>query len=250
MANGFKFNVDLSEVIEEFSLGASQIKALTRSILDDVTQAIYREWKQAARRELSSTRQDYIRGLQVINEGPLKNTIILKGKLNNMLEYGVGSFDMKSGFSRSPKVRISKSGNWYLTIPFRQATPGALGESAAFSGVMPKEVYEAVRAAEKSGFKSLRREDIPKAFADILSNKTSGYKHKSSIYEGIGRSSTFYEQVTQSQYSSFRRVGAKSDPKAWIHAGLRQYNFAEKALQSTNAQVIVDNAVDTYLASL
>lgn len=247
MSKGFKIDLDLSEVIQEFSLSSSQARAMGETALADLTQAIHREWTQAARRGLNSTRQQYIRGLQIVSIGYNANAIILKGKFNNMLEAGVSSFDMKLGFSRSAKIKISKKGNWYLTIPFRHATPGALGENEAFSGVLPKPVYKAIRDSEAIGNKSLQKDEIPKAFAAAGKNKTSGYEHKHSIYEGVQRTEKFYEETTQGQYTSFRRVGAKSNPKAFIHSGIKQGRFADKALENLDAQTIVDNAIDNFL---
>lgn len=238
--------IDLSEVIAEFSLNGEQVKNLSERILQTITRGVHREWQEHARRGLKATRQDYVRNLIVVESGRLSNSIVLKGRFNNMIESGATQFDMKQGFSKSSKKKMGKKG-WYLTIPFRMATPSAMGESEVFSSVMPKEVYQAVRKAEKDGLKRLTKDQIPKAFAEIGRNKTSGYVHKNNIYEGLQRDTKEYPSTIQGQYTTFRRVGALSDPKSWIHPGLEARNFAEKAISSFNFDVVVENEVDKFL---
>lgn len=248
MPNSFQINVDLTDVISEFALSGSDVNSLTQSIVDEVTEATYRQWKEEARRGLRSTRQQYVRGLQLISEGRLRNSIILRGKFPNMLEFGISSFDMKVGFANSKKSKRSKDGGWFLTIPFRMAVPGAEGESEVFSGVLPRDVYKAVRKSARSGKKVLSKEDIPAAFSQLGSNSTTGYKHKHSIYEGLQRTTKFYEETTQGQYNTFRRVSSKSDPNSWIHKGLKEHAFAEKAIRNSPIDTIVENAIDQFLS--
>jgi len=176
---------------------------------------------------------------------------------------------MKEGFEKSSKVKHTKSGGWYLTIPFRFAGAGALGENEIFSGVLPKAVQSAVKnlVSNKGEFKtsvkfgdSLKAKDIPDAFkepktraafSDITSKKTfEQYVHKTSIYEGVGQSSKTYQNATQSMFNSFRRVSSNSDPNSWINSGIRAHNLAEKSLNNFNIGHEVDIAVDSQLVNL
>ena len=43
------------------------------------------------------------------------------------------------------------------------------------------------------------------------------------------------------------RAGANSDPVSWIHKGLKSYKLAEKAIQATDVDTIVENEVLDYL---
>ncbi len=251
---GFKIGLDISDVVEEFSLSKEDSDSLRTEVVSAVSKAIYREWVAAARRGLHSTRQSYVRGLKQFSSGKYANVIILKGVFNNMLEDGTSSFDMKAGFRKSSKVKFNKKGGWYLTIPFRMGVPGTLGESETFSQIMPEEVYKAVKKLDKGG---LSKSKIPNMYKlDQMSrwnpsaviNKTSGYKHKHSIYEGIQKNVGDYEKTKQNSYGSFRRVGAASNPGAFIHAGLKQGKFADKALQAVDVDMVVDNTVDDFLA--
>jgi hypothetical protein len=169
---------------------------------------------------------------------------------------------------KSSKVKYTKAGAWYLTIPFRFSTPDALGENEAFSGTLPQEIYDLVKGfsakqtSENDGTSSssetLKAGNIPSQYQapqtrksvinDVLNKTFDAYTHKSSIFEGLQRSSKTYQNATQSSYNTFRRVGQNSDPMAWIHSGLQQKNFAQQAIDNTDIDLIVDNTVDKILS--
>ena len=73
------------------------------------------------------------------------------------------------------------------------------------------------------------------------------YQHKSSIYEGLVKKSAAYNKVIQNTYYTFRRAGENSDPLSWIHKGIKPHNFAEKAVQGTDVEQIVENEVLQFL---
>lgn len=269
MAKPIDISFDLSDVVSEFSLDRSQVEQISNSASKALTMEIYRNWIEAAKRDLKSTRNSYIRGLIIAEEGMANNTITLTGAFNNMIENGVGAYDMKAGFMKSSKIKYTKAGGWYLTIPFRFATPDALGENESFSGVMPQEIYDIVKNFEpsktdvggnsKSG-QTLKAGDIPSQFQapkarnsvinDVINKTFDSYSHKSSIYEGMSKSQKTYQGGSQSGYNSFRRVGNNSDPMAWIHSGLPQRNFSQQAIQNTDIDTIIDNTVDKMLSEL
>lgn len=251
-------NIDLKETIQEFALKDEQVKIMASSVKQAILMEIYRNWAQEAQNQLNSTRSGYLKGLIIFDEGEGKGGVKLVGKLNNMLENGVGSWDMKTSFMNSAKVRMSKKGNWYMYIPFRFATPGAKGDSEVFSGVLPREIYDIIRS--KSGNKpTLTASDIPSDFgnkgvrksiaANTINNGFSQYMHKSSMYEGIVRSmKTYPSGAVRSTYNSFRAVGAMSDPSAFINSGIKQYNLAKTAIQQTDIDLISNNTVDRILS--
>ena len=263
-----KVSFDLSPVAQEFSLSKEQVDQMANSVSKALTLEIHRNWVEVAKRDLNSTRNQYIRGLVIADEGNSVNTITLTGSLNNMLENGVSAFDMKNGFMKSQKVKYSKTGAWYLTIPFRFATPDALGENEAFSGVLPQEIYDLVKSFQSkktnvdsdisSKSQTLKSSDIPSQFQapnvrksvinDVLNKTFDAYTHKSSIFEGLQKSSKMYEKSNQSSYNTFRRVGENSDSMSWIHSGLQQRNFAQVALDNTDEELIIENTVDKVLS--
>jgi len=261
-------DIDARDLAMEFSLSNGQVNDMMEFTIHEITAAFAREWDSYARRELRSTRDLYRRSLIVGEEGFLTGYVMLVGDLPNMLEQGAGSWDMKTNFARSGKVRYNKNGGWYLTIPFRFATPGALGENEAFSNILPKSVYKALRTVgdTRTSVQDSRQyggglslSDIPAqyrapksraAFSDVKEKTTfSEYKHKTSIYQGIIRNKKVYERADQSQYTSFRRASSNSDPNSWIHKGFLRRNFAGRALESMPMDTVVDNAIDDFLSA-
>lgn len=240
---------NLESVAEEMLLGVAEAQVMSKYVLDEVTNHIHREWENHAKRSLQKTRQSYISGLQVVETGRLQNTIVLKGAFNNMLESGSPPFDMKKGFAKSDKRKFNSKGEWYLTIPMRHATPRALGENKAFSGVLPASVYKIILKKSKTSNQPLTKKEIPKKFQEIRQNKTSGYIHKSSIYEGLRRTTKTYNKVTQGKYVTFRRVGQNSDPNSWMHGGFPVLDLASRAVQSADIENESENAIDRFLKS-
>jgi hypothetical protein len=186
-----------------------------------------------------------------------------------MLENGVGAFDMKQGMMKSAKVKYTKTGGWYMTIPFRFATSDAIGENESFSSVMPQEIYDLVKnfspqktqiGGNSKSAESLKSGDIPNQFIapksrnsvinETLNKTFDAYTHKSSIYEGMQKSSKTYEGGQGSSYNSFRRVSGNSDPMSWIHSGIQRYNLSQQAIENTDVDLIIDNTVDKLLSEM
>jgi hypothetical protein len=263
-----KFAVDLSDVAEEFQLLAEQSSAMTKSVLDAVTIRLLANWKRAAGQDLKSTRAEYVRSVYWSENTNNRNVLALIGNLPNMIESGAQPFDIKNGFEKSGKIKRKKDGGWYLTIPFRIAAPGSLGENSAFSGVMGQDVHvlakqlkprKTVAGASSSG-QSLPAASLPPS-RQILgtrkatSNALTGqhfpeYRHKSPLHAGMRRNEKTYAAATQNTYNTFRRVSDKSDPNSWIHSGIKARNFAEQAFRQTDFDTIVNNSIDKFLDSL
>ena len=258
--------LDIDDIIKELVLPQNVADLIVSNGVDAVTEEIYRNWRLEATNALTSTRQDYIDGLQVINNSQYSKTIKLNGVLNNMIEEGVNAFDMKEGFSKSPKAKWSpktdKNGNvtlhWYLTVPFRHGVPTTIGDNAAFSGVMPNAVYNVIKnSPAKKGLSASaipHPYDIPqKRDAIVIPSKNINipeYKHKHSIYEGLTRPTGAYGKTSQNTYVSFRRVSENSDPDSWIHSGIKAHKLLDKAIAETDIETIVENNIDETLANL
>jgi hypothetical protein len=237
---------------------------IVKDTVERVTEEIYRNWQLQATNNLNSTRNEYINNLQVIDVSDFSKTIVLTGKLPNMVEQGCSAFDMKEGFSKSSKVKYStktdKNGNvtmhWYLTIPFRHGTPGIVGENAAFSGIMPQEVYDAMKGLMPG--QGLKKDEIPAPYDIPQSRKQitlptrviPEYKHKSSIYQGMVKKTAIYGKTTQNTYVSFRRVSENSDADSWIHKGIQARNLMKKAIAETDVQTLAENNVDIILKNM
>jgi hypothetical protein len=258
--------IDLSAVQAKFSLAAKEIDKLTETCVQSVATAIYANWQSLAKKKLHSTLPDYLQHLIVVDKGRFAKQIILTGELPNMLELGASAFDMKEGFKKSKYVKhtvavynakgkmVYPGGDWYLTVPFRQGTPGIVGQ-AGFANEMPQEIYDIMvhRAANNPLRQSEIPEpyDVPRSRAAIMDDKGNTlfaeYEHKSSIFAGLTKKTAAYNKVTQNTYVSFRRAGERSDPMSWIHRGFEAMNLADEAIQMTDVDTIVENEVAEYL---
>jgi hypothetical protein len=262
--------IDLSGLKQQFGLASNTIDMLTEVCIKSVTTQIHQNWVALAKKSLKSSRSEYLQNLNVIDKGRFAQQIVLSGVLSNMMEQGASAFDMKEGFRKSnkvkyrvPKYKVTKNGQamidgdsqngWYLTIPFRVATPGSTGE---YGNEMPEEIYKIVK--EKTD--PLTISEIPDPYNQQSvrqpiydqQGKTlfDSYRHRNSIYEGLAKHKGVYQKSIQNKYSTFRRVGSNSDPMSWIHKGFNPLNLAEKAIQQTDVETIVDNEVKSYLDNI
>ena len=259
--------INLNGLSGQFGLSARQIDELTETCVQLVTQAIYSKWESLAKRELNSTLPEYLRNLNIVDKGRFAKQIILTGELPEMVESGASPFDLKEGFKRSRYVKytvpvynrkgkqVYQGGDWYLTIPFRHGTPGIVGQ-AGFANEMPQEIYALM--VHRASNSPLNKAEIPSpydvprsraAIYDAESGKVlyGEYRHKASIYEGLTKKSAAYGKTIQNTYRSFRRAGANSDALSWIHKGIKAHNLAVKAVEQTNVEQIVENAVLQFL---
>lgn len=258
--------IDLSDVqknLEEQGIQISDnvMNEIAESCVQAVTAAIYENWKAAARKRLHTTLPEYLNNLKVVDKGRFERQIVLSGSLPNMLESGASAFDMKEGFKKSSHVRytvpvytsngkmIRKGGDWYLTVPFAQGTPGTV----SVGNEMPQEIYDLMLRRETN--RPLTKSEIPSPY-DVPKSRAAiqegnavnpSYQHKHSIYEGLTKKTAAYENKTQNRYMSFRRVGENSDNGSWMHKGFKALNLAEEAIQKVDIETIVENEIYQFL---
>lgn len=258
--------IDTTPLAEEFNLSQQDTDKMIEFVVKEVTIGVAEQWRKEASNVLHQTRENYVNSIYVGTEGRFIGVIRLIGTLNNMLESGATAFDMKVSFSRSSKKQKKKNGKgWYLTIPYQFATSQALGESTIFSGKLPVQVQQAIRAKpfvkDQRGYERtepLKLDEIPEQFQVKQTHRIqipeSGgfkeYQHKHSIYEGVMRIKNPVTKNTSSSYISFRRVSDESDANAWLHPGFRPLNLADTALRSANVPVLVSRAIDEALMDL
>ena len=253
--------IDATELGQQFNLSQKEIDGLMSFIVKGVTARFAMLWEEQAEKNLKSTRNEYIRSIYVGEEGPFVGFVKLTGMLPNMVEQGSQPYDEKEFFGKSDKRKFNKKGEWYLTIPFRHAWAGALGESSVFTNILPNEIWSIVKNFEPPSNKGERLNlgaipgeyAIPKVRPEIVvENKVfEEYTHKNSIYEGLQREEQKYSQASQGQYVTFRRVSENaSDSNSWINGGIQAYNLAEKALDKLDIGREGEIAVDNYLQSI
>lgn len=251
-----KIDIDISEVEQAFNLLIEQSDSLMTAVVYGLRDELARNWMEIAKRELKSTRNEYIMSLEPKDDGPFSAGVELVGEFPNMIEQGSDPHDMQKGFERSSKRKTTKDGkSWYLTIPFRHATPGAVAENVAFSSVMNDELYRLVR---KSG--QVKEADLPSPYdvkgvrpeiTDIKGNVVyEAYQHKSPKMAGLTQYKKWYQSAGQSTYMTFRRVSPNSDPNAWKHPGLYPRTFSERALAQMDVESTIARIKDGFLDAL
>ncbi|WAB25255.1 hypothetical protein M5_0077 [Lysinibacillus phage vB_LfM_LysYB2] len=220
---------------------ASQIEAVASAAVSSTLMATKSKWETIAQQRLTTTRNDYLLGLNaddsMTQPDAYTGVLVLRGKWPNMLETGFQAYDMKPGFMSGPRVKQKKDGGWYTTIPFRHTTPGSTG-SAVGGKSMPDDIYSQARALR--GQKQLTGTETS------YPAKTSwaGYQHKSGIYEGMRKNTKQYDKATQNSYFTFRRVSDKSDPESWKHPGfpgVKALDVVEPWARETFAKVFNAN---------
>jgi hypothetical protein len=269
MSNLVPISIDLSELQNEFGLLQYQVDSLGGVLVSAITDRVFNNWRVAAMHGLSSTKKAYINGLNIGIVNPTHKYIVLIGSLPNMIEEGAGAFDMKPKMLASPKVKVTANGIRFITIPFRWATAGSIGESEVFSNVMPKEINEIVKkllptktsiSGNKINGEGLKFSNIPKqyqipktraAFSDIKTMTTyPEYTHQNPLTEGMVRTEKTYEKATSGTYITFRRISENSSPMSWIHKGIAAHNFAKQAVDNTDVDGITDRGVDNFLQQM
>jgi hypothetical protein len=239
-------NIDLSDTVEEFTLSQSETDDLRRYVLDRIMTDFVMRWEDEIAKNLHSTRNEYKRGIFQEQSDDFSVTIGLtprQSRLAMMIEDGESQFDIKQGFQQSDKRKMTKSGGWYLTVPFRYATSEAVAESG-FTMNMPKPVERLAKQGP------VQLDNLPEALRGLGQNRTSGYKHKFNIYEGLSRvEAGSGNKEKRGIYMNFRRVSNNSDPSAWIHPGLEARDLMGKALEATDIGNVVDQAVDEFLSN-
>jgi len=258
-----RVNVDLTALSGLGSISKKQVNDIAHQVVVACTNETYSEISRQAGKGLHGTRNTYLAGLQMPKFGRMNGSITLIGDLPNMIEQGAKAYDMKEGFSRSKKIKKTKSrvvykngramvkeAGWYLTIPMRMATPSALGESEAFAGKMSKEAYEIIKEQKAQItvpiFGVVRRGEQSKGFGVTTTRdrvkglgraRNKPYTSKSGEMEGIIKTRKFYEKASQSSYVKFRRVGSGSDENAFIHKGFEAKDFFKKAIETLNGGI-------------
>lgn len=252
-------SIDISDFVQTWSLTTQETELFVYSVLDEIGKRYYDALFTKAGQELKQTRAEYQRAIYI--EAPTEDSISigLAGWLPNAIEQGIQPFDMKEGFSRSdkrkPAYRKNASTGWYLTIPFRHGTPGIVADSGIFSTVMPGPVYQAAKSLLKTENDLLRVKDLPPEFQikgvrkEVVNNITKQvfpeYTHKSSIYEGMKKSSVEHH----SQYVTFRRVSDLSDVNSWIHSGIEAHNLMMRTLETFPIDRVISEVKESFLSN-
>ena len=220
---------DTAGVLRDFELPPGTKRQMAKMVQQRILAETFDKIVVLANRHLKTSKKEYIDGLSITS-----NTIELEGWLPNSIEDGMSGFDMKEGFARSSKRKITKSGGWYLTIPFRVYAPSS---SSSYRNQMSWSIYRAVRAGKKYNAGSVGSRPAFKSNGRVW----EAYQHKSPILAGIQRTSN--AAGTRSGYATFRRVSSNSSPASWIHTGIMAHNLFDKAWAEIDLEQIIENSM-------
>lgn len=239
-------------------LNKAEVAEYRSQVLMTMMATAQAEIARLVQQNLHSLRTSYMQGLTLSSPGEIKDsgkaTIELHGALNNMVEQGASSWDLRETLlNKNPKKRTGKNGNTYAFIPFRHATPGNYG-------AMPEKVYEAAKeltpslttpgkttnAGGKQGAGTTWGSRLKSGLAP-----TAKAHHTTDIYAGMYRFAKTYKSATGGQYRTFRTISSRTStdptkkgnlhPASWIHPGFVARNFLQQASKfvETHADGIV-----------
>ncbi len=237
--------------------GLSNVRAAVAAALPEIAEAVRGEIVALAQRSLTTSGADYVQGLHLItvplSPGKLEGsdatfaTLVLTGWLANAVERGWAGGDMKPFLLEGRNAKVGKDGKRYNVVRFRHGTPGTSGRSFAAMGEVHEKHGMSRADAEQLGRKVHRAAKklspttshpqtgtqwggrLAEGHAPQLTNRTSGYKHKTDIFAGMVRQQKTYGAATQNHYASFRMVSDNSDPGAFVHPGIIRHDFFGKA---------------------
>nr|DAP16136.1 MAG TPA: hypothetical protein [Bacteriophage sp.] len=248
-------NIDISSLIEEFSLDENQTLMIGTTIIDRVAQEYSYRWKNLIDKELKSSRNEYLRGIFIERVNPTEIIFGLSNRESSLplsIEEGHGPWNEKPFLLGSLKAKRTKDGKPFLTVPFRHATPQAIAEAGIFSSIMPQDVYQLA----KNSPMPLKRSQLPESQQipgvrkeiNIPGLKVPEYIHKAAKYEGLVRvEASSSENENRGQYMTFRRVSDKSDPNSWFNGGIIAKRLMDRALEIAQIDRVADMAIDETL---
>lgn len=236
--------------------GLAAIRDAALAALPEIAEAVRGEIVALAQRSLTSTGAEYVQNVHLIqiplNAGTLSGeatfaTIVLTGWLANAVEHGWAGGDMKPGLLEGRNARVGKDGKRYNVVPFRHGTPGSSGRSFPAMGSVHRshgmskgdaeQLGKRIHKAAKGLAPTTSHPDtgtswggqLEEGLAPKLTNRSSGYQHKTDIFAGMVRKEKTYAGATQSSYLTFRAVSDNSDSAAWMHPGIIRHDFFGKA---------------------
>lgn len=243
MNNEASFLIDFTELKNSLDIKKNDIEEACLDVGRTLSTIFVEKLIENVESDLNRSAQDYIDAIR-INES--SNVISVKldssSTIANALESGSDPYDMKPYFLNSSKVKYSKEGVKYMTVPLKWATTSSKGVGKGFANKMSRSVYDEVRkqgsisSNSKHSKKIFSRNPIVNAEGEVLYKE---YKHKASVTQGIKK---IPQGGNRSSYYSFRTISENSDPNAFIHKGFQAHNFFEKTLQELDIERLASQA--------
>ncbi len=243
---------ELEEIIKRIEAGEKGDLPYTQEAVKAGTELVQRTWINY----ISGHRVTYSGGsfiVRVVTGDYLRSVIQgvsypalgdkLTGEVTSLsphgriVEEGVKPFDMKQTHLSGPKVKVSKDGSKYITVPFRHQVPG----QTALADAMPRQVYEQAKRMAIS-----RRNNILRKFftgrsyswGDRLPREYGGEKEKPHWTTGRYTGMVKMTGRPHTSYLTFRRLSEKSKPEAWQHPGVDPRPVTQAVVENTQEEII------------
>ena len=240
--------VVLSDFIPESILAAASPEVVN-AVVGDLMAGARAFWIQRAGEKLSSSRRDYINGIQEVELAEGAASVTLTGAMAMMVEDGVGPFDMHDTLL-GPNVpvagpgqkgkRVNAKGQFYRAIPFRHQTPGTLGQGGGIPMGQAYQGHPSVQSAEALGKSVYNQAKKLGPTTGMPGGKTqwggrlqAGLApklkalHSTDIYAGMVRQQKVYANATQNTYTTFRMI-SEAQPNKWLHPGIEAAHIADE----------------------
>lgn len=254
--------IDIGNLNVEFNLSKERVDDLLEYTVGEVAVDFARKWETEAN-NLVKSRDEYKNAIQLESIDQFTKVVFLNPSswLANAVETGVESFDMKLGLLASPKAKINAEGKKYITIGFRFATAGSIGDNPLFAGVMPKAIQNLVQQNENENPEQQANSGLPfskiPAQYQIPESSTLRKMMKSEAFTKLEQGTkmtSLYTGIKRNEkgsgYVMFRRVSENSADDKFIHPGIVARNFGQIAMGNMDIPFTIDVAIDTYLYSL
>lgn len=233
------------------TVGMLADKSVVRSVIQDVMEGARHEWIKLAGSALSTTRRDYVNGIQKVDMSGFTASISLVGVLPNRVEEGMDAYDMHTTLL-GPNVPVvpwgsgqkgkheSKAhpGKFYRVIPFKHQTPGSIGQGGgvpmgksyqgvvADSAALGKKIHAAAKKLAATtgmpGEKPTWGGRLPAGLAPKIQDT-----HSTDIYAGMVKFAKGYQSATQVTYGTFRVI-SDMQPHKWHHPGMPGVHLADQ----------------------
>jgi len=211
MGNMVTYEVNVPEWPKNSSRSMLRSKA-TLALMDASWKAYY-EWRALAATRLSSSREEYLRGMRppsvsLTGASSIQVEFGLEGWLPVAVEKGSPAFDMKSS--------LVKSGTGRRVIPFKDKALKGKGYS-----------YWDIHKDMPSGAKNMWRmhsEDTNKfteSHAQFLAFSIGHQSHDANI-------KAKNQKAPKIKAASFRTMSTNSSSDSWLHPGIRKKDFYEE----------------------
>lgn len=255
MSSNFKVTAaeSLAKLGKSLENIAPTIERELNSAIKDLAMAAYSEIVGTAQSKLSSTRQDYLKGLEFTDLGDNSYAITLEGTWPTKLEDGFPAYNLTDVLLASKKTVETGSragqpwvqenqttGQKYAYVPMEKKTTAVGGTT----GDLAKTIKQ-MTATNAQG----RQQRLTSVFKDAaglpIEGKVAVARSEDSRldqlvkYQKVHTNKATGKKTTQGIYINYRVVSEAGDP--WIHpgyAGLKAFEQAEKSLVANLEQII------------